>query len=191
MTMPPAREPYPTGQTGQPRPLNALAVVSLITSILPLYLVGVITGHVALSQIKRTSARGHGLALAGLILGYIGLVLVPIIGILSAIAIPIFLNPQAGARDSAVQSDIINAKIAVVSRLISDPTNFPTLSDLTEFVASPDTQLTLTGDAMGFCIEGYSLSNDGVSRAATHYATSDVSHTIPGTCAASVLVPSP
>lgn len=192
MTTPPAREPYTMQQPdGSAKPMNPLAVVSLITSILPLHLIGVVTGHIALSQIKRTGARGRGLALAGVILGYLGMVVFLIIAVLSAIAVPIFLGQQVAARDSAVQSDIINAKIAVVSRLISDPTNFPTLADLTEFVASPDTQLTLTGDAMGFCIEGYSLSNDGVSRAATHYATSDVSQTVPGTCAAGVLVPSP
>jgi peptidyl-prolyl cis-trans isomerase B (cyclophilin B) len=35
----------------------------------------IITGHIALSQIKRTGEGGRGLAIAGLVLGYIGLVL--------------------------------------------------------------------------------------------------------------------
>jgi hypothetical protein len=33
-------------------------------------LVAIITGHIALSQIKKTGEQGRGLALAGLIIGY-------------------------------------------------------------------------------------------------------------------------
>ena len=59
------------------------------------------------------------------------------------------------------------------------------------FIAGSDSVITLTGDVSAFCIEGYSLANDGASRAATHYATSDVSNTVPGTCRDGVLVPAP
>ena len=43
------------------------------------------------------------------------LVVVIIIGILAAIAIPIYLNVQNNAKESAVKSDLTNAKTAVVS----------------------------------------------------------------------------
>jgi prepilin-type N-terminal cleavage/methylation domain-containing protein len=43
------------------------------------------------------------------------LVVVIIIGILAAIAIPIYLGVQNNAKDSAVKSDLTNAKTAVVS----------------------------------------------------------------------------
>lgn len=52
---------------------NSLAIVSLVTSIIGLGVVGVITGHIGLSQIKRTHEHGRGLALAGLIVGYISI----------------------------------------------------------------------------------------------------------------------
>ena len=65
---PPAYTPAPVAKT------NVLAIVSLVTSILLVHLVGVVTGHIALSQIKKTGESGRGLAIAGLILGYIGLV---------------------------------------------------------------------------------------------------------------------
>src|ERR1700712_3246723 len=55
---------------------NVLAIVSLILGVVS-YFTGfflgigaVITGHIALSQIKRTGAKGRGMAIAGLILGY-------------------------------------------------------------------------------------------------------------------------
>ena len=53
---------------------NAMAIVSLVTSILGISLVGVITGHIGMSQIKKTGEQGNGLAVAGLIIGYIGTV---------------------------------------------------------------------------------------------------------------------
>jgi type IV pilus assembly protein PilA len=115
------------------------------------------------------------------------LVVVLIIGILSAIAIPIFLNQQRGARDSAVQSDITNAKIAVVSYIVANPNEaFPVLTDLDEFVANEDSQLVLSGDNNGFCIQGSSLANGADANV---YGASDTSGTVLGTCAAGVLTP--
>lgn len=68
---------------------NTLAVVSMIASIvgfiwiLPVIgsIAGVVMGHISLSQIKRTNEKGRGMALAGLIVGYAGLVLA-IVGII-------------------------------------------------------------------------------------------------------------
>jgi hypothetical protein len=53
---------------------NALAIVSLVTSILGFSLIGIITGHIGLSQIKKTGEAGSGLAIAGLVIGYISIV---------------------------------------------------------------------------------------------------------------------
>jgi hypothetical protein len=61
---------YAPGQ--EPR-YNVLAITSFISSFF-ISLVAVITGHMALGQIKRTGEKGRGLALAGLIIGYVGIV---------------------------------------------------------------------------------------------------------------------
>jgi peptidyl-prolyl cis-trans isomerase B (cyclophilin B) len=53
---------------------NVLAIVSLVTSIIGLSIVGIITGHIGMNQIKKTGESGRGLATAGLIIGYLGLV---------------------------------------------------------------------------------------------------------------------
>ncbi|CAB4555799.1 unannotated protein [freshwater metagenome] len=55
---------------------NVLAIVSLVTSILGFSLVGIITGHIGLSQIKKTGEAGSGLAIAGLVIGYVSFVAV-------------------------------------------------------------------------------------------------------------------
>lgn len=63
---------------------NALAIVSLIFGILgwtvlPLIgnLVAIVTGHIARGQVRVSAGaeQGDGLALAGLILGYLGLLI--------------------------------------------------------------------------------------------------------------------
>lgn len=49
------------------------------------------------------------------------LVVVLIIGILAAIAIPVFLGQQDAAKDSAVKSDLTNAKTAVIAYQVDHP----------------------------------------------------------------------
>jgi peptidyl-prolyl cis-trans isomerase B (cyclophilin B) len=66
---PPPYDPYAYGQPG-PRPTNGMAIASFICAFLfaPL---GIIFGHISLSQIKRTGEDGHGLAVAGLVISYL------------------------------------------------------------------------------------------------------------------------
>lgn len=52
---------------------NVLGIITLVLGVLGFGLVPVITGHIALNQIKRTGEDGRGLTLAGLILGYVTL----------------------------------------------------------------------------------------------------------------------
>lgn len=67
--------------------LNSLAVVSLATAVSGFGAVaGVITGHVALAQIKKTGQAGRPAALAGIIVGYVVLGSWIALGILGAVA---------------------------------------------------------------------------------------------------------
>lgn len=75
MTMPPAAPPPPPySPTAVGQKFNVLAIISLVTSIVGISLAGIICGHIALSQIKRTGESGRGMAIAGTIIGYVGLV---------------------------------------------------------------------------------------------------------------------
>ncbi|MBN9606411.1 MAG: DUF4190 domain-containing protein [Actinomycetales bacterium] len=77
---PPPAAPQPpaqwTGQPGQPYPYvpqppyNVFAIISLVGAFL-LSPVGIVFGHIALSQVKRTGERGREMALAGTIIGYV------------------------------------------------------------------------------------------------------------------------
>ncbi|KQM60791.1 DUF4190 domain-containing protein [Agreia sp. Leaf210] len=55
------------------RPTNVLGIVTLVLGVLGFAIVPVVTGHIALAQIKRTGDEGRGITIAGLVLGYIGL----------------------------------------------------------------------------------------------------------------------
>jgi len=79
---------------------NVLAIVSLIASIAGFVIawgigsiVGIICGHISLNQIKKTGEQGRGLAVAGLIVGYIGLAL----AILSVIILAIVFGSIAAS----------------------------------------------------------------------------------------------
>lgn len=70
---------------------NSMAVVALIASIAGLTLVpiigsivGVITGHIALRQVRTSGEQGRGMALAGTIMGWVGIGFL-VIGVLIAI----------------------------------------------------------------------------------------------------------
>jgi hypothetical protein len=84
-----------------------LAVVSLVAGALQIGLwfigpiVAVVTGHIARRQIRRTGETGSGMALAGLILGYIGLA-INVLAITGIIVAVVVLGPhvvQRGLRD--------------------------------------------------------------------------------------------
>src|SRR5258706_13209291 len=87
--------------------LGVLAIVLSIVCIGPLFAIpAVICGHVAYSRIKRSAGAlsGEGLAMGGLITGYIGIALIPVIALLAAIAVPNFVK----ARDTAQRYACIN-----------------------------------------------------------------------------------
>ncbi len=60
-------------QRGDTRPedrTNTLAIVSFVSSFV-ISIVGIVTGHMALRQIRRSGEGGRGLAIAGLVIGYV------------------------------------------------------------------------------------------------------------------------
>ena len=67
---------------------NGLAIASLVLGIVTLCGVGsvlaVIFGHIALNQIRERNESGRGLAIAGLVLGYVGVGLIVIYLVMAA-----------------------------------------------------------------------------------------------------------
>jgi type II secretory pathway pseudopilin PulG len=87
-----------------------MAIASLISGILflilPAAILAILFGHLSRSRIKRSAGhlKGQGMALAGLILGYFGIALIPLL-ILAAILFPYLLRARiAASKASAVGS---------------------------------------------------------------------------------------
>jgi competence protein ComGC len=106
--------PLPPPELAAEPKTAGLAIWSLVLGILSLTcfsiftaIPSVICGHKALSKIKRSggSLTGEGLAIGGLVTGYIGLVwAIFFIPLLLAIAIPNFVK----ARDTAMENACVN-----------------------------------------------------------------------------------
>jgi prepilin-type N-terminal cleavage/methylation domain-containing protein len=81
------------------------------------------------------------------------LVVVIIIGILAAIAIPVFLGQQDAAREASYKSDLATAKVAFVSSLVNNPDGDADAATLTN-LGFPDTVAIVgTPTAGDFCIQ--------------------------------------
>jgi len=85
----PAYAPYP-----QPPRTNVLAIVALVSSFF-IPIVGVICGHIARKQIRETGEQGDGMALAGLIIGYVLTALI-VVYILVYVVIFVFIIGSIG-----------------------------------------------------------------------------------------------
>lgn len=109
------------------------------------------------------------------------LVVMIIIGILAAIAIPIFLNQRKSAHDSAIKSDLRSAATEVESYYVNNQ-KYPTPALYTSDVAtivklSPNVAVTYAIKGSGYCLVGknadasqdwvYDNTNGGLQPAAT------------------------
>jgi type IV pilus assembly protein PilA len=103
------------------------ATASLVCGILfvfwPAALAAVILGHLALSEIKKSAGRlaGHGMAVAGLALGYVGLALIPFILIIAAIAIPNLLRARRAANEASAIATLRTYHTAIVTYALACP----------------------------------------------------------------------
>jgi peptidyl-prolyl cis-trans isomerase B (cyclophilin B) len=74
--------PYP-----QPPNTNGLAIASLICAFL-FFPLGIVFGHMSLSQIRKNNEGGHGLAIAGLVISYV----VAVLTVVAVVATVVFAS---------------------------------------------------------------------------------------------------
>ena len=121
------------------------------------------------------------------------LVVVIIIGILAAVAIPIFLGQQDQAKDAGVKSDLANAKVAYVSQLVDTPAAIPTDTQLGTkgFVMSPNSS-TLNITAVSAAAAGtFCISLTSGSTGAPVFGITNSGGVKKGTCSAGVFTAVP
>jgi type IV pilus assembly protein PilA len=121
------------------------------------------------------------------------LVVVIIIGILAAIAIPVYLGVQNNAKDSGVKSDVTNLKTALISQMTSTgvapvagvyDTTAKLAGDLADGGATlgSDTKsltVSVSTDKKNFCIEGLSTTTK-------KFGATETAGVVEGACAAGI-----
>ena len=118
----PASSALPVGPAGT----SGKAIASLIFGLLflfpPFAIVAVILGHLSLSDIRKSAGRlaGNAMAIAGLVLGYAGLSVIPVL-IIAAIAIPNLLRARMAANESAAVAAVRTLNVAEVVYSQSHP----------------------------------------------------------------------
>ncbi len=109
-----------------PQQTDGKAIASLILGFffffLPAAVVAVILGHLSLSEIRKSAGRlkGEGLAIGGLVLGYMGLAVIPIL-IIAAIAIPNLLRARIAANESTAAKTLRLLVVAEISYASAHP----------------------------------------------------------------------
>lgn len=110
------------------------AVISLVLGILSLTifsilagLPAVILGHISRSNIQKSMGRlkGEGIALAGLIMGYLSLMTIPMILIIAAIAIPNLLRARMAANEASAVGSIRTINVASITYSATYGKGFP------------------------------------------------------------------
>jgi hypothetical protein len=100
-----------------------LGVLSFIFSVLT-GIPAIILGHISRSEIRKSAGRlgGDGMALAGLILGYLSLAWIPVILIIIAIAIPNLMHARVAANEAAAASRVRTLNVSESTYSITYPT---------------------------------------------------------------------
>ncbi|HTQ16383.1 DUF4190 domain-containing protein [Mycobacterium sp.] len=148
---PPVPGPYPPYPVS--RPTNTMAIVALVSSLLVAPL-GIIFGHISLSQIKRSGEDGRGLALAGTIIGYVAtafaalgiIFMIVVMGVMTAAIhdagrghhyypTPTTSYSAVGVPDSSAQA-IKNAEVGDCIRRVSGATRSDGTQDVTVYPAT-------------------------------------------------------
>jgi len=121
---PAAREPAKTSG----KAIGSL-IAGLVFFLWPIaQIVAIVLGHLAQRDIRRSGGRleGGGMSLAGLILGYAGLVLMlPFILIIAAIAIPNLLRSRIAANEASAVGSLRTYNTALVTYQAAYDRGFP------------------------------------------------------------------
>jgi type IV pilus assembly protein PilA len=106
----------PPGNVGTSGKAIGSLVCGILFFFLPAAIAAVVLGHLSLSEIRQSAGRlaGRGMAIAGLVLGYLGLSFIPIL-IIAAIAIPNLLRAKMAANEASAVASLRTINTACVT----------------------------------------------------------------------------
>lgn len=116
LAAPGAYSAMPPGDLGTSGKAIGSLVCGILFFFLPAAIVAVVLGHLSLSEIRQSAGRlaGRGMAIAGLVLGYLGLSFIPLL-IIAAIAIPNLLRAKMAANEASAVGSLRTINTACVT----------------------------------------------------------------------------
>jgi type IV pilus assembly protein PilA len=120
----------PTAPYTGPTETSGKAIGSLICGLIlfffPSSIAAIILGHLSLSDIRKSGGRltGSGLATTGLVLGYVGISIIPIM-IVAAIAIPNLLRAKIAANEASAVGSVRTIETAAISYRATYSNGYP------------------------------------------------------------------
>jgi hypothetical protein len=108
-------QPY-TGPTQSSGKAIASLICGIFAFLFPSAVAAIILGHLSLSEIRKSAGRltGRGLAMAGLILGYVGVAAIPVILIVAAIAIPNLMRSRIAANEASAVGSLKSLNVGAM-----------------------------------------------------------------------------
>jgi len=121
---PAARYTGPTETSGK---AIASLICGIVLFVFPSAIAAIILGHLSLSDIRRAGGRltGSGLATTGLVLGYMGVAVIPIVLIVAAIAIPNLLRAKMAANEASAVGYVRTIETAAISYQATYSNGYP------------------------------------------------------------------
>lgn len=123
-----------------PEKTPGMAIASLVFGILSVLggvallfppILAVVFGHITRSRIERQGTKaGAGISLAGLIMGYVSLAMIPIIGLLAAMAIPAFQKVRSTSQEKVMINNARMISAAAEQYYLETDSDFVGLSDI-------------------------------------------------------------
>jgi type IV pilus assembly protein PilA len=173
-TLAPAGPPA-TMAAAIPAETSGKAIASLVCGLLffvPLaFVAAIVLGHIALSEIRKSAGRlkGDGMAIAGLVLGYLWVATLPVMLIIAAIAIPNLLRARMAANESSAVASVRTVMTAEITYASAHPnTGFTcSLSDLSADHLIPN-QLA-SGQRTGYLFELQNCTPESAGGANTKF----------------------
>lgn len=114
-----------------PPETSGKAIGALICGLLffffPTAVIAIVLGHLSLSEIRKSAGRlkGQGLAITGLVLGYMGVAIIPFVLIIAAIAIPNLLRARQAANEAAAVGSLRVITTAAITYASTYGNGFP------------------------------------------------------------------
>lgn len=104
-------------------------------------IIAIVLGHMALNRIDKSkqALTGKGQAIAGLVMGYMLIAMIPVMGMMSAIAVPSFIRARMRAQATTVlnearQMDAAKDQYALETNKEESSTVTPDFADLTPYL---------------------------------------------------------